>query len=406
MKIGIVGLGYVGLVTTAVLADQGHYIVGVDIDENKVKGLSCNRIPIYEPGLEELISRNRERLYFTNKYDDLSDVDLVFITVSTPTVNGRIYLDYVFSAAKSLQVLPKDSIIVVKSTVVPGTSRKVKEISGREVVTNPEFLREGSAIQDTIRPDRIIIGSENKEAGNVVEELWKFTGSPIIRTTLEEAEMIKYAANSFLALKISFANEIANLCEKLPNCDAKIVMKAIGMDKRISPYFLDIGLGWGGSCFPKDTQAFVSFAKDIGERLRTVEAAIEVNNERPIRAVNLLKKLMGSLKGRKVCVLGVAFKPNTDDTRESMAIKVIKKLLEEGAIVIAYDPKARTDLVNMLSSKEECIRESEGVVITTELQEFYGIEDLLKNKYVVDGRRVLRKELMDKRYFRAIGLGE
>ncbi|MEM4138555.1 MAG: nucleotide sugar dehydrogenase, partial [Sulfolobaceae archaeon] len=242
--------------------------------------------------------------------------------------------------------------------------------------------------------------------GDIVEGLWKFTGSPVFRTTLEEAEMIKYAANSFLALKISFINEIANLCEKLPNCDAKVVAKAIGMDKRISPYFLDLGLGWGGSCLPKDTQTFVSFAKDIGERLRTVEAAIEVNNERPIRAVNLLRRLMGSLKGRKICVLGVAFKPNTDDTRESMAIKVIRKLLGEGAVVIAYDPKARTELVRMSQSKEECIREAEGVIIATEWHEFYGIEDLLKGKYVVDGRRVLRKELMDKRYFKAFGLGE
>ncbi|MEM4138556.1 MAG: UDP-glucose 6-dehydrogenase, partial [Sulfolobaceae archaeon] len=162
MKIGIVGLGYVGLVTAAVLADQGHYIVGVDIDEDKVKGLNCSRLPIYEPGLDELISKNRNRLYFTTKYNDLSDVELAFITVSTPTVNGRIYLDYVFSAARSLQIIPKDSIIVVKSTVIPGTSRRVKEISGREVVANPEFLREGSAIQDTLKPDRIVIGSESK----------------------------------------------------------------------------------------------------------------------------------------------------------------------------------------------------------------------------------------------------
>ncbi|QXJ28577.1 UDP-glucose 6-dehydrogenase [Saccharolobus shibatae B12] len=405
MKIGIVGLGYVGLVTAAVLADQGHYVAGVDIDENKVKGLNCNRLPIYEPGLDELIAKNRDRLHFTNRYDEVSEVELAFITVSTPTINGRINLDYVFLAAKSLRIIPKDSVIVVKSTVVPGTSRKVREISEREVVSNPEFLKEGSAIQDTLKPDRIVIGSESKEAGDLVEELWRFTGSPIFRTTLEEAEMIKYAANSFLALKISFINEIANLCEKLPGCDAKVVAKVIGMDKRISPYFLDLGLGWGGSCFPKDTQAFVSFAKDMGERLRTVEAAIEVNSERAVRAVNLLKGLMGSLMGRRVCVLGVAFKPNTDDTRESMAIKVIKKLLEEGAVVMAYDPKARTDLVNMLPSKEECIREAEGVVVATEWGEFYGIEDLLKNKYVVDGRRVLRKELMDGRYFRAIGLG-
>ena len=405
MKIGVIGLGYVGLVTAAVLADQGHYIVGVDIDESKVRGLNCNRVPIYEPGLDELIAKNRERLQFTTKYEDLSDVDLAFVTVSTPTVNGRIYLGHVFSAAKSLSVIPKDSVIVVKSTVIPGTARKVKEISGREVVSNPEFLREGSAIQDTVKPDRVVIGSDSKEAGDLVERLWSFTGAPVIRTTLEEAEMIKYAANSFLALKVSFINEIANLCEKIPGCDATVVAKAIGMDKRISPYFLNLGLGWGGSCFPKDTQAFVSFAKDLGERLRTVEAAIEVNEERPARLVNLLKEMMGPLRGKKVCVLGVAFKPNTDDTRESRALLVIKKLLEEGAEVVAYDPKARTDLVRMTKTKEECIRDSEAVIIATEWQEFYGIEDLLKGKYVVDGRRVLRKELMDRRYFRAFGLG-
>ena len=405
MKIGVVGLGYVGLVTTAVLADQGHYVVGVDIDENKVKGLNCNRVPIYEPGLDELLAKNRERLHFTTKYEDLSDVDLAFITVSTPTVDGRIYLGYVFSAAKSLSVIPKDSVIVVKSTVIPGTARKVKEISGREVVSNPEFLREGSAIQDTVKPDRIVIGSDSKEAGDLVERLWSFTGAPVIRTTLEEAEMIKYAANSFLALKVSFINEIANLCEKIPGCDATVVAKAIGMDKRISPYFLNLGLGWGGSCFPKDTQAFVSFAKELGERLRTVEAAIEVNEERPTRLINMLKEMVGPLRGKRVCVLGVAFKPNTDDTRESRALLVIKKLLEEGAEVVAYDPKARTDLVRMAKTKEECIRDSEAVVIATEWQEFYGIEDLLKGKYVVDGRRVLRKELMDRRYFRAFGLG-
>lgn len=404
MKIGIVGLGYVGLVTAAVLADRGHYIVGVDIDENKVKGLNCSRIPIYEPGLEELLSKNRDRLHFTTRYEELKDVELAFITVSTPTINGKIFLDYVYSAAKSLQVLPKDSIIVIKSTVVPGTSRRVKEISGREVVANPEFLKEGSAILDTIKPDRIIIGSENAKAGDIVEELWKFTGSPILRTSLEEAELIKYAANSFLSLKISFINEIANLCEKLPNCDVKTVANAIGMDKRISPYFLDAGLGWGGSCFPKDTQAFISFARDLGERLRTVEASIEVNNERPKRAVKMLKELMGSIKDKVICVLGVAFKPNTDDTRESVALKIIMLLSEEAAKVIAYDPRAKTDLAEMVSSKEECINRADGVIIATEWKEFYGIEELLKGKYVVDGRRVLRKELMDKRYFRAIGL--
>lgn len=406
MKIGIVGLGYVGLVTAAVLSSQGHEVYGVDIDESKIKGLNCGRSLIYEPGLHELLEKNRNRLFFSTDYKILEPVNVAFITVSTPTVNGRINLDYVLSAAKSLSaVLDKDSIIAVKSTVIPGTARKVKEISGREIVSNPEFLREGSAIQDTIKPDRIVIGSFTKEAGDVIEEIWKFTNAPVIRTTPEEAEMIKYAANSFLAVKVSFTNEIANLCEKLPDCDVEVITKAIGMDKRISPYFLNAGIGWGGSCFPKDTQAFVNFSQDIGEELKIVKSAIEVNITRPRRAVSMLKEMMGDLKGRKICVLGVAFKPNTDDTRESMALKVINELLKEGAEVIAYDPKAKTDLARMAEAKEECISMGEGVVIATEWDEFRGIEGLLKERYVVDGRRVLRKELMDKEYFRAIGLG-
>ncbi|MGC9122316.1 MAG: UDP-glucose dehydrogenase family protein, partial [Thermogladius sp.] len=318
MRIGVVGLGVVGLATGVVLAEQGHNIVGVDIDENKVEGLRCGRSPVYEPNLKEMLDANASRIKFTTDYSELSDADLVFITVSTPTVNGRIYLGYVFDAAKRLSDVLKrnDSIVVIKSTVVPGTARRVKEIVKNEVVSNPEFLREGSAILDTRRPDRVVIGSQSREAGDVVENLWRFTGAPVIRTSWEEAEMIKYAANSFLALKVSFINEIANLCERLPNCDVNVVAKAIGLDRRIAPYFLNAGLGWGGSCFPKDTQAFASFARDLGERLRIVEAAIEVNRERVPRVVNMLRELLA--RG-KVCVLGVAFKPNTDDTRESKA---------------------------------------------------------------------------------------
>jgi UDPglucose 6-dehydrogenase len=404
MKIGIIGLGYVGLVTSAVMADQGHLVVGVDVDSKRVEGLSCGRNPIYEPGLDELLAKNKDRLQFTTDYAKLSDVDVAFISVSTPTVNGEIYLEYVMSASKSLaKVLRKDSLIVMKSTVLPGTSRKVREITGREVVSNPEFLKEGSAIKDSINPDRVVIGSYTKEAGDVVESIWKFTGAPIVRTTPEEAEMIKYAANSFLAMKVSFINEIANLCERIPNCDVNKIAEGIGLDKRISPHFLKAGLGWGGSCFPKDTLAISTFARSLGTPLRTVDASIQVNNERPKRAVTLLKEIMGQLKGRKLCVLGVAFKADTDDTRESVALKVIDILKEEGAQVVAYDPKAKANVT--MVSMEQCIDESEGVIIATEWNHFKGIEDKLRGKYVVDGRRLLDPSKMDLTKFRAIGLG-
>lgn len=403
MRVGIVGLGVVGLATGVVLAEQGHNIVGVDVDENKVEGLRCGRSPIYEPNLKEMLDANASRIKFTTDYSELSDADLVFITVSTPTVNGRIYLGYVFDAAKRLSdVLRRnDSIVVIKSTVVPGTARKVKEIVKNDVVSNPEFLREGSAILDTKRPDRVVIGSQSKEAGDVVENLWRFTGAPVIRTSWEEAEMIKYAANSFLAIKVSFINEIANLCERLPNCDVNVVAKTIGLDRRIAPYFLNAGLGWGGSCFPKDTQAFVSFARDMGERLRIVEAAIEVNRERVPRVVNMLKSL---LTRGKVCVLGVAFKPNTDDTRESKAIELIRALKAEGYEVVAYDPKARTEEAKMVTL-DECISSSDAVIIATEWDEFRGLEERLKDKITIDARRVLDPSKMEASKFRAIGLG-
>lgn len=404
MKIGIVGLGVVGLATGVVLAEQGHKIIGVDIDQNKVKGLECKRSPIYEPGLQEMLERYFHNFTFTTDYGLLFNTDLVFITVSTPTIDGKIYLGYVFDVAKRLRDVLKrnDAIVVIKSTVVPGTARKVKEIVKNDVVSNPEFLREGSAILDTKNPDRIVIGSENKEAGDLVENLWKFTNAPVIRATWEEAEMIKYAANSFLAVKISFINEIANVCEKLKDCDVTVIAKAIGMDKRISPYFLNAGIGWGGSCFPKDTQAIVSFARDLGEELKIVEAAIKVNNERIKRVVSMLK---GFIKEGNVCVLGVAFKPNTDDTRESVALKLIKTLKSEGYKVVAYDPKAITNEAKMVGL-DECIRIADVVIIATEWDEFKGLEEKLRGKFVIDGRRILDPSKMEKEKFKAVGLGE
>lgn len=400
MRIGIVGLGVVGLSTGVVLAERGHEVVGVDIDQGRVQGLQCRRPPIYEPGLEEALNRNFERMKFSTDYSSLSDAEVIFITVSTPTVDGRIYLGYVFDAARRIREVAR-GVIAIKSTVVPGTARKVKEITNLKVVSNPEFLREGNALHDTESPDRVVIGSDDKEAGDLIQELWSFTKAPVIRTTTDEAELIKYAANSFLAVKVSFINEIANLCERL-NCDVNVIARAIGLDKRISPYFLSAGLGWGGSCFPKDTLAITSFARDVGEKLRIVEAAIEVNQERPFRALKLLKEVMGEVRGKTVCVLGLAFKPNTDDTRESVALKVINLLRQEGARVIAYDPKAKTDVE--IVTLDECIARADGVIIATEWDEFRGLEPKLRGKPVVDGRRVLDPAKMGQE-FRAIGLG-
>ncbi len=403
MKIGIVGLGVVGLATGVVLAEQGHNIIGVDVDQDKINDLLQKRSPIYEPGLQEMLDAYFNKFTFTTDYSMLRDSDIIFITVPTPTINGRINLEYVFNSAKRLkEVLKKnESIVVIKSTVIPGTARKVKEIVMNNVVSNPEFLREGNAILDTRRPDRVVIGGDNKDAIDKIEDIWKFTNAQIIKATWEEAEMIKYAANSFLALKVSFINEIANLCEKLENCDINVIAKAIGMDKRISPYFLNAGLGWGGSCFPKDTQAFASFAKDLDEPLKIVEAAIQVNKERVPRIVNMLNQL---LPNGVVCVLGVSFKPNTDDTRESKAIELIRLLKKKGYEVLAYDPKAKTDEAKMVDL-EECIKSSQAVIIATEWDEFKGIEEKLKDKVVIDGRRILDPNKISKDKFRAIGLG-
>lgn len=403
MRVGVVGLGYVGLITALVLAEKEHVVVGVDVDQGKVEELRCNRSPFYEPGVEDLLAKNR--VTYTTDYSALGEVDLAFIAVSTPTVGGKIYLDHVFSAAKSLgEVLRREAVVVVKSTVVPGTARKVGEVSGRRVVSNPEFLREGNAINDTLHPDRVVVGSSDREAGDRVERLWEFTGSPVVRTSLEEAELVKYASNSFLAVKVSFINEMANLCEALPDCDVEVVARVMGMDRRIAPYFLKAGLGFGGSCFPKDTLAISNFARERGEDLRLVEAAIQVNQLRPTRAVESLREMMGGLTGRRICILGVAFKPETDDTRESVALRVIQTLRGEGAEVVVYDPRARTREARQVDSRDQCIREAEAVVIATEWGEFRGIEDSLRGKFVYDGRRVLDPSRMDRRYFRAVGL--
>lgn len=393
MKIGVIGLGYIGSVTAAVLADQGHQVTGIDVDSNKVKIYSSGEIPIFEPGLKNLIVKNRERISFSTSYDTIRESDVIFIAVPTPTSNGSIDLSFVEQAVDSILEVNKNSIIVMKSTVIPGTARSIGKKKGIHIVSNPEFTSEGTAIQDTVKPDRIIIGGSKKQACNVVTDLWEFTGSPIVVTTNENAELIKYASNSFLATKISFINEIANLCEVIPGSDVDIVAKGMGLDKRIGKRFLRAGIGYGGSCFPKDTQAFMDFARSKGTPIKIVEAASEVNDNRISHAIDLVLKSVNSARSQdnKIAILGLSFKDNTDDVRESQSLKLIKELVKLGFQIFAYDPVVKTSIsgVKQCASIEECVSLANTVVVATEWDKFRDIVSLVKEKKVVDVRRIL-----------------
>jgi len=415
MRIGVVGLGYVGAVVAAVLADQGHEVIGVDIDKRKIDLLSRGVSPIYEPGLEDLLRKNLGRLKFTTNYGELRNCKAVFMAIPTPTKpSGEIDLTYLFDAAKRLTRVGYRGVIAIKSTVIPGTARKVEEMTRLPVVSNPEFLREGNAVYDAMHPDRIIIGSRDRHAGDIVEEIWSFTKAPVIRTTPENAELIKYVANAFLAVKLSFINEIANLCEKIESCDVEVIARGIGLDKRIGLYYLKAGIGYGGSCLPKDTKALTYFARQLSEPLTIVEAAMRVNEERISRVVKMAEELIGGLRGKKIAVLGLAFKENTDDVRESQAIKLIKKLKERGAVVKAYDPKALDNALKVTDfiptrSIEECLKECELAIIATgwgEFKERINENLLLKLgvKALIDGRRILDPNKFKRVKFRAIGL--
>lgn len=395
MKIGIVGLGYVGLVTAAVLADQGNEIVGVDTDPEKIEKLRSGKSVIFEPGLDELLSANVERLEFSSSYEKLLSADAIFICVSTPDSTAGIDLKYVFSAFESLRKLKVRKPVAIKSTVIPGTAGSVLERTGIGCVSNPEFLREGTAIHDSVHPERVVIGGIDKENIAVFREIWKFTSAPVIETTNENAELIKYASNSFLAVKISFINEIANLCELIPECDVNIVAEGMGLDPRISPLFLRAGLGFGGSCLPKDTRAILKFSDTMGAKLQIVDAAIRVNNDRVHHAVERIEKMYGSLGDRKVCILGIAFKDDTDDVRYSKSWELAKEIESRGARVRAYDPVLHhASGVEVAKSPEECMKNSDFIIIGTEWNEFRNLNFETPGK-VIDLRRLLDVELVD-----------
>src|SRR5688572_3512534 len=352
MNICVVGTGYVGLVTGAVFADLGNEVICVDNQPDKIAALQAGRMPIYEPGLEEMVARNvaDRRLSFTTELGPaVQRSPIVFITVGTPArADGQTDLAAVEEVARGIgRAMERHTVIVNKSTAPVGTGDFVREIIERhqarpvpfDVVSNPEFLREGSAIEDTLRPDRIVIGAPNQQVAMTLLELYAPLERPMIITDVPSAEMIKYASNAFLATKISFINAIANMCE-LAGADVTQVSKAVGLDARIGPAFLGAGLGYGGSCFPKDTESLVHTAEALGYEFRLLRAVVEVNRERAAHFVEKLAKVLAPLDDKVIAVLGLAFKPNTDDMREAKSIEIVTRLVEWGARVRAYDPVA------------------------------------------------------------------
>lgn len=410
MKIVVAGTGYVGLVTGACLSENGHSVTCVDIDDKKVEIMKRGISPIYEPGLDELLKRNFDegRLNFTTDYkNSYKDADVVFIGVGTPErEDGSANLDYVFNVCKQIaQNIQKDCLVVVKSTVPIGTNDKVEEFLKEnltadvniEVASNPEFLAQGTAVVDTLNASRIVIGVESENAENILREIYNPFNQPIVCTNRRSAEMIKYSSNDFLALKISFMNEMANVCE-IVGANIEDVAKGMSYDKRIGDKFLNAGIGYGGSCFPKDTKALHWLANDHGYEIKTIKAAIEVNENQKYKLFRKAKERFGSLKGKKVAVLGLTFKPGTDDLREAPSIPNVRRLLDEGAEIIAYDPvgienfkKKYPTQIKYTNSPYEAIKDADMAFIFTEWKEIKEIniecyENMMNTPVIFDGR--------------------
>jgi len=411
MNISIIGTGYVGLVSGVCFAKLRNNVICVDVDKKKIDKINNAIPPIYEEGLEELLSKYSNRIKATTDYSSsINNTDVTFICVGTPSKeDGSIDLTFIkdvtIEIAKVLREKDNYHLIVVKSTVLPGTSRDVvlpllEKHSGKKVgkdfglAMNPEFLREGIAINDFLNPDRIVIGAYDDKSRDILRKLYKDFSCPLVKTSLSAAEMIKYASNCFLATKISFINEIGNMCKKL-GVDAYEVADGMGLDKRIDRAFLDSGIGWGGSCFPKDLHALLAWAKKEKEKSKIIEGAIEVNNLQPLKLIELLKKHIPDLKGKTIGVLGLAFKPDTDDIRESRASPIVGKLLKEGAGIKAYDPKAMDNFkelypqIEYCSSAEEVLK-SDAILITTKWEEFRKLD--YKGRIVIDGRKLKEAE--------------
>ena len=417
--VGVIGVGWVGLVTAACFAELGHPVIARDIVQEKVDSLSRGEVAIHEPGLEDLLRRNAERLTFTTDMDELlSGAKLLFVCVDTPpTYSGDADLSRVRAV---VQELPEDSdhVLIMKSTVPAGTGESIRrDMPGLSYVSCPEFLKEGTAVKDFMNPDRVVVGADagDEGAADAVESLYRPLGGEILRTDVASAEMIKLASNAFLATKISFINEIANVCEEV-GADVGEVAKGMGLDERIGSSFLRAGIGYGGSCFPKDVSALKMLAGNTGYHFQLLTAVIEVNELQKRRVVGKLEKHLGSLIGKRVALLGLAFKPDTDDMREASSLVLAARLQGEGAEVVAYDPVAAGRAAELLGSVEmagsatEALEGADAAVLVTEWKEFAELDwaaaaERMHRALVVDGRNFLDPEALTSAGFEYEGIG-
>jgi len=430
MQIAMIGTGYVGLVSGACLSEFGHEVACIDNDGGKIEALEAGRIPIFEPGLEEVVAANVKagRLSFSKDLKSaVAGADAVFIAVGTPSRRGDGHADlsYVFAACEEIaRGLDGYTVIVTKSTVPVGTGRKVEEIIRKarpdaefDVASNPEFLREGSAIEDFRRPDRIVVGTDSNRARTVMTEVYRplyLNETPILFTARETAELIKYASNAFLATKITFINEMADICEKV-GADVQDVARGIGLDGRIGSKFLHAGPGFGGSCFPKDTLALLKTSQQVGAPTAIVEAVVNVNEARKAQMAEKIAQALGDPKGKTIAVLGLTFKPNTDDMRDAPSLAIVPALQKKGAIVRAYDPEGAHEAKNLLDidlcrDAYEAIDGADAVVIITEWNEFRALDlervrSLLKTPLMIDLRNIYRPQQMAEAGFRYISVG-
>jgi UDPglucose 6-dehydrogenase len=430
MRIVMIGSGYVGLVSGACLSEFGHDVVCVDTDVAKIEGLKKGVIPIYEPGLDEIVTLNAKagRLSFeTGLKDAMPGAEAVFIAVGTPSRRGDGHADlsYVFAAAEEIAGYLKGyTVVVTKSTVPVGTNRQVEAIIRKarpdaqfDVASNPEFLREGSAIEDFRRPDRVVVGTESERARSVMREIYRplyLNETPILFTSCESSELIKYASNAFLAAKITFINEIANLCEKV-GANVQDVARGMGLDGRIGGKFLHAGPGFGGSCFPKDTLALLKTAQEYNAPTRIIEAVVAVNDARKREMAEKIERAFGGLQGKTVAILGLTFKPNTDDMRDAPSLVIVPYLQGKGARVRAFDPEGAKEAkkqldIELCADTYEAIEGADGVVILTEWNEFRALDLsrvklLLKQPLMIDLRNIYRPEMMAAAGFTYISVG-
>lgn len=420
MNISIVGTGYVGLSTGVGFASKGHGVICVDIDDNKIGLINKGEPPIYEPKMGDYLKKaiGQGKLKATsNLKEAIINSGITFITVPTPqSDDGSSDLSFIRKAAEDIgSVLAgKDDyhVVVVKSTVVPGSTEDIvlaalEKGSGKKagsdfgVCMNPEFLREGRALEDFLNPDRIVIGSVDKKSGDVVESIYKEFGAPILRTAIKTAEMIKYTANALLATKISFSNEIGNVCKKL-GIDVYDVMKGVGMDSRLSPSFLQAGGGFGGSCFPKDVAAIAAKGRELGEETKILNSVLDVNKNQRMIIVDMLEKMTNGFDKKKVAILGLAFKPKSDDIREAPSIDVIRMLKERGAEVSVYDPEAMNNMkvfhpeIEYCDKKTDCLKGADACLIMTDWDEFKDLSDqefgAMKSRIILEARKVLNRD--------------